>query len=137
MKLYGLIGYPLEQSFSKKYFTDKFSNEGWDDCKFENFPIKSIDDLNEILQANPSLKGLAVTIPYKQLVLPRLHSIQNIPSELRACNCITIRDGKLYGFNTDYIGFEISFTPLLKPHHKKALILGNGGSYSALAFFLK
>ena len=70
MKLYGLIGYPLEQSFSKKYFTQKFLDEGLNDCQFENFPIKSIKDFeSHVLKSNPHLKGLAVTIPYKQLVL--------------------------------------------------------------------
>ena len=137
MNVFGLIGYPLEQSFSKKYFTEKFNKEERKDCSFENFPIQSIDLLSEVLNNNPDLKGFAVTIPHKQSILSKLHSLENIPEELAACNCIKIKDGKLIGFNTDYLGFEKSFIPLLKPHHKKALVLGNGGSAAAVCFVLK
>lgn len=137
MKLYGLIGYPLAQSFSKKYFTEKFKNEGLTDCRFENFPIESIELLSAVIENHPQLEGLAVTIPYKQSVLSKLHSVENIPDALAAANCIKITNGKLTGFNTDYIGFEKSFMPLLKPYHKKALVLGNGGSAAAVCYVLK
>lgn len=138
MRLFGLIGYPLDQSFSKKYFDEKFEKEGLTDCRFENFPIKSVDDLEQvILRDNPELSGIAVTIPYKQLIISHLSSSENIPAGLNACNCIRVVDGKLIGYNTDYIGFEKSFTSLLKPHHTKALVLGNGGSTAAVIFVLK
>lgn len=137
MRLFGLIGYPLTQSFSKKYFDEKFDREGYDGCRFENFPITSINKLPYILRDNPELEGLAVTIPYKQQVLPYLDSTLNIPEGLKACNCINIIDGKLIGYNTDHTGFERSFKPLLKPHHRKALVLGNGGATAAVAFVLK
>ena len=110
MRIFGLIGYPLSHSFSKSYFERKFEKEGLDDCRFENFSISSISDLiNQVIPSNPGLEGVAVTIPYKQAVLPLLHSVAGIPEGLRACNCIKIRDGKLFGFNTDYIGFQESF----------------------------
>jgi len=137
MRLFGLIGYPLSHSFSKKYFTEKFEKEGLTDCNYELFPIPSIDKLPGILKNYPQLEGLNVTVPFKHLVLSYLHSVAGIPGELKACNCIKIEGGKLSGYNTDYIGFEKSFTPLLKSYHKKALLLGNGGATAAVKFILK
>jgi shikimate dehydrogenase len=137
MRLFGLIGYPLSHSFSKKYFTEKFEKEGLTDCTYQLFPINSVDEIKAIISENPWLVGLNVTVPYKQLVLKHLDSIENIPAEVRACNCIRITDGKLTGYNTDITGFEKSFSPLLKSHHKKALILGNGGAAAAVKFVLK
>jgi shikimate dehydrogenase len=136
-KLFGLIGYPLEQSFSKKYFDKKIRDEGLTNCRFENFSIEDIEKLKNILANNPDLRGLAVTIPYKQQVLPFLTTTENIPIGLRACNCIKITDGRLSGYNTDHIGFQKSFEPLLQQHHKNALVLGNGGSTEAVVYVLK
>jgi shikimate dehydrogenase len=137
MKRYGLIGYPLSHSFSKKYFEEKFRQEGITDCAYELFPIESIEQLTDVLHAHPDLHGLNVTIPYKELVIPFLHDTSHLPNGLRACNCVRIEDGRLTGFNTDIIGFEKSFMPLLKPHHKQALVLGSGGAASAVAFTLE
>jgi shikimate dehydrogenase len=134
--LYGLIGYPLSHSFSKKYFEEKFEKESLTNCRFANFSIPSIKELPAIIANNPDLKGLAVTIPYKQEVLDYLHYSQ-IPAGLNACNCIKIAGDKLLGYNTDYIGFEKSFSPLLEPHHNSALVLGNGGATAAVLFTLK
>ncbi len=134
MQRYGLIGYPLSHSFSKNYFTKKFEEEGLADHFYELFPITSIEGLSDILQTYPDLKGLNVTIPYKQLVLPYLDNSDNIPRSLGACNCIKIIDGKLYGYNTDVIGFERSIIPHLKAHQNKALILGNGGATAAVKY---
>lgn len=132
MRLYGLIGYPLEHSFSKKYFDEKFSQEGLGDCRFENFPIARVDELPQILSLYKELKGLAVTIPYKKAVLPFLHDVSFLPKGLDACNCLKIQQGKLTGYNTDVIGFEKSLQPLLRSSHKNALILGNGGAAQAV-----
>lgn len=85
---------------------------------------------------HPHLKGLNVTVPYKKLVLPFLDA-RNIPGELAACNCIKIKNGQLTGYNTDVVGFEKSLLPLLKTHHSKALILGNGGAAAAVRYVLK
>jgi shikimate dehydrogenase len=134
MNRYGLIGYPLSHSFSKNYFTKKFEEEGLTDHCYELFPIKSIDEIRDILKENPDLKGLNVTIPYKQLVLQYLDDSTNLPKELSACNCIKIINGKLYGYNTDVIGFERSLIPNLKPNQNKALILGNGGATAAVKY---
>jgi len=136
MRLFGLIGFPLAQSFSKKYFEEKFREEGLTDCRFENFAIPTINDLSSLLQQHADLHGLAVTIPYKQAVMTFLNEVK-IPAGLQACNCIRIANGKLTGYNTDYIGFEKSFTPLLSSHHTHALVLGNGGATSAVIYVLK
>jgi shikimate dehydrogenase len=135
MNRFGLIGYPLGHSFSKKYFTAKFEQEGIKDV-FELFPIESIDKLPELINNYPDLKGLSVTIPYKQSVYQYLDAV-SIPNGINACNSIKIENGKLIGYNTDWIGFEKSFIELLQPHHKKALVLGNGGATEAVVFVLK
>lgn len=137
MRLFGLIGYPLAQSFSKKYFTEKFEREGIPDCRYELFQIENIDELPGILSAYPELAGLNVTIPHKQSVLKYLHNTGNLPPGLNACNCIRIENGKLDGYNTDVPGFEKSFVPLLKNYHKKALVLGNGGATAAVKYVLE
>lgn len=137
MKLYGLIGYPLGHSFSKKYFTEKFASEDIINCRYENFPIKTIDELSNLLAQNPALCGFNITIPYKQTVLPFLDNSNQLPQSLNACNCIKIIDGKLIGYNTDVIGFEKSLLEKLQPHHSHALILGNGGAAEAVKFVLQ
>lgn len=137
MRRYGLIGYPLSHSFSQKYFTEKFSREGIADAVYELFPISSIDELPAVLKAHPDLHGLNVTIPYKQQVLSFLHDASHLPAGLQACNCIKIKDQRLTGFNTDVTGFQNSFSPLLQPHHTKALILGSGGAAAAVAYCLQ
>jgi shikimate dehydrogenase len=107
------------------------------DCRFENFPIPSINNLKQVIRENPELRGLAITIPYKQLILPFLDSVSTIPEGINACNCVKITGGKLTGYNTDHTGFEKSFAPLLASRHKKALVLGNGGATAAVVFVLK
>lgn len=130
-KVFGLIGYPLGHSFSKKYFTQKFANENIGDCEYHLFPIESIGQLTELLSANPDLAGLNVTIPYKEQVLPYLDQ-SALPSGLNACNCIAIKEGMLIGYNTDVTGFLNSFKQHLQPYHTKALILGAGGAAKAV-----
>lgn len=135
MNSFGLIGFPLEHSFSKKYFTEKFEEENLD-CNYQAYPLKSLE-LFPVLLRNPDLKGLNVTIPYKKDILCYLDDVSNIPLGLNACNCIKIVNGRTMGYNTDVIGFEQSLTTVLKPYHKKALILGNGGSAQAVKYVLK
>lgn len=136
MRLFGLIGYPLSHSFSKKYFTEKFEKEGRVDCRYELFPIQSIKDLPALLEKHPDLLGLNVTIPYKEQVLSFLNESNPIVKQIHACNCITINKGKLRGYNTDVAGFELSLQPQLHPYHKKALILGTGGASKAVEYVL-
>jgi shikimate dehydrogenase len=137
MRLFGLIGYPLSHSFSKKYFTEKFEQEGLSNCRYENFPIASIDELKKVFENNPDLEGLNVTIPYKEQVLPFLYESSEAVKHVGACNCIKVISGKLYGFNTDVIGFEETINAKLLPHHKKALVLGSGGASKAIQFVLR
>lgn len=136
MRLFGLIGYPLSHSFSKKYFTEKFERDGLADCRYEQFSIATIDELKDVFALNQDLCGLNVTIPYKEQVLSFLHEKDNAVQQVKACNCITVKNGKLKGYNTDITGFEQSLATHLRPHHKKALILGTGGAAKAVEFVL-
>lgn len=136
-RAFGLIGYPLSHSFSEKYFTEKFSREHIIDCKYELYPIRSVDEIKQLIRSVPHLKGLNVTIPYKQQIIRYLTDTSEIPDGIKACNCIKIDGKNLIGYNTDCIGFEKSLLPLLKPHHKKALVLGTGGAAEAVVYVLK
>lgn len=141
MKTYGLIGYPLSHSFSKKYFTEKFQNEGISNHQYELFPIEDIDSLPDLLAQNPSIIGLNVTIPHKVAVLPFLNDIEEAAEKIGAVNCICVRsfEGDTYmkGFNTDAFGFEASLKPLLTPEHQKALVFGDGGAAKAVKYVLE
>ncbi len=137
MRAFGIIGFPLSHSFSQKYFTQKFLDEYIQDALFLNFPIDTIDTLPKLLHSVSNLKGLAVTIPYKKEVLRFLETATEEVKQMGACNCIKVIDGKLYGFNTDVVGFEKSFIVHLQPHHKQALVLGSGGAAAAVEFVLK
>lgn len=137
MKLYGLIGYPLGHSFSKQYFTEKFEKEGIADCRFETFPIPTIDEFPQVLKSNPDLKGLCVTIPYKEQVLNYVTEFSDEVREIGASNSIKIVGDKLIAYNTDIAGFKISFEEHLQPHHKKALVLGTGGASKAVQYVLR
>lgn len=141
MEKYGLIGYPLGHSFSISYFNQRFQDEGID-AVYENFEIPSIEALDEVIGANPELKGLNVTIPYKEKVIPYLDSITPEARAIGAVNVIKVthegRSTKLKGFNSDVIGFTKSIEPMLeKKWHKKALILGTGGASKAINFGLR
>ncbi|MCG2614985.1 shikimate dehydrogenase [Terrimonas sp. NA20] len=137
MRLFGLIGNPLTHSFSKKYFTEKFEREGLTDCRYELFPISSIEELPKLLRDHPELCGLNVTIPYKEQVLSYLNEENELVQAIRACNCIDLQSGRLKGYNTDVLGFEQSLRQLFQPHHKKALILGTGGVSKAVQYILQ
>lgn len=140
MDKYGLIGFPLGHSFSITYFNQKFADEGIN-AKYMNFEIPSIDALAEVLDSNPELKGLNVTIPYKQKVMEFLDQISPEARAIGAVNVIRVihegKDIKLKGFNSDVIGFTQSIEPMLEPYHKKALILGTGGASKAINYGLK
>lgn len=136
-KLYGLIGKNIDYSFSKKYFTDKFSHQPFLDFKYQNFDIDNLSGFSDIISQNPDLKGLNVTIPYKQTIIPFLNKLSKKASKIGAVNVIKItKKGSLKGYNSDYYGFKKALKPLLESHHKKALILGTGGAAQAVAFAL-
>ena len=140
MDKYGLIGYPLSHSFSIGYFNEKFANENID-AQYINFEIPSIDNLVEVLSSNPQLRGLNVTIPYKEQVIRYLDSISPEAQAIGAVNVIRVsQKGNqtfLRGFNSDVIGFTKSIEPLLERYHRKALILGTGGAAKAVDYGLK
>jgi len=137
MKRYGLIGYPLTHSLSEQYFTQKFIEEGIEDCFYERFSMPSIADLHEILNSHQDLRGFNITIPYKKEVLAFLTERSKAVEEVGACNCVKIESGKLIGYNTDVIGFENSLIPFLKPNHNRALVLGTGGAALAIVYVLQ
>ena len=140
MDTYGLIGYPLGHSFSISYFNQKFADENID-AKYENFEIPAIDSLIEVIDTNPNLRGLNVTIPYKQKVMPFLDTISPEAMAIGAVNVIrVVHEGNktiLKGYNSDVIGFTQSIEPMLEKIHRKALILGTGGASKAVAYGLK
>ena len=136
MRLFGLIGYPLSHSFSKKFFTEKFEKEQLPDCRYELFSIPAIAGLQQIIEQNPGLEGLNVTIPYKEQVLSFLDEQDEVVKRIKACNCIVIRNGKKKGYNTDVTGFERSLKSGWKNQHSNALILGTGGAAKAVEYVL-
>ncbi|MBE9490973.1 MAG: shikimate dehydrogenase [Bacteroidetes bacterium] len=137
MPKFGLIGKGIDYSFSKIYFTNKFENEGLPHT-YQNFDIESIDSFLDIIKTTKDLKGLNITIPYKEAVIPFLDKLDKIAEEIGAVNTIKISTkGELTGYNTDYYGFKKSIEPYLKSYHKKALILGTGGASKAIAYALK
>ncbi|MBF7091417.1 shikimate dehydrogenase [Flavobacterium sp. ALJ2] len=134
---FGLLGKNISYSFSKGYFTEKFNDEHFKGCSYENFDIPEINHFAALIKNNPDLKGLNVTIPYKEQILPFLDKLSKKATLIGAVNTIKFtKKGKLKGYNTDYYGFKKSLKPLLKSHHKKALILGTGGASKGVAYAL-
>lgn len=140
MEKYGLLGYPLGHSFSINYFNQKFKDENID-AVYENYEIKSIDKLPEILDSNPNIRGFNVTIPYKQKVISYLDTISPEAIAIGAVNVIRVEhvnnDVILKGYNSDVIGFTKSIEPMLEKYHRKALILGTGGASKAVDYGLR
>jgi shikimate dehydrogenase len=136
-KVFGLIGYPLTHSFSKAYFSKKFESESIKDCFYENFPLNNVNDFALLIQNNPSICGLNVTIPYKETIIPFLDELDPVAATIQAVNTIQFKQGKLIGYNTDVIGFELALREFLpKQWSSEALILGTGGSSKAVKFVL-
>jgi shikimate dehydrogenase len=142
MRCFGLIGFPLGHSFSKQYFNEKFEREAIADCRYELYPMESCQELPILLQKNPGLCGLNVTIPHKQSVISYLDELDETAQAIGAVNCIRIdRQGRKKGFNTDAIGFEQSLLRIANGRWAKpgtrAAVLGNGGAAKAVIFILK
>ncbi|MFT4664046.1 MAG: shikimate dehydrogenase [Polaribacter sp.] len=138
MPQFGLIGYPLSHSFSGTYFAKKFQKEKRTDYRYDLFPLSSIVELPDLLAEHKDLVGLNVTIPYKEQILPYLDGISERAKAIGAVNTLSIRNGKIYGDNTDVYGFEISLMNLLdKELCKGALILGTGGAAKAVQYVLR
>lgn len=137
-KRFGLLGKNISYSFSKGYFTEKFKTEQFEGYTYENFDIPEIEGFIAIIQENhQEIKGINVTIPYKEAVMPYLDKLSKKAALIGAVNTIKFtKKGKLKGYNTDYYGFKKALQPLLLPHHKKALILGTGGASKGVAYAL-
>lgn len=136
MKILGLIGYPLTHSFSQKYFTEKYEKEAIADYSYELFPLKSIEEFTDLVK-NQDIKGLNVTIPYKEQVIPYLDRLDQSASIIGAVNVIKFVNGEKIGFNSDCFGFKISVQRLIQEDFKSnALILGTGGAAKAVQFTL-
>jgi len=125
----------LSHSFSPAYFKKKFAALHID-ALYESFPIADINDLPALLDTHPDIEGLSVTIPYKETVIPLLDAVDDTAAQVGAVNCISIKNGRKKGYNTDIIGFEQSLVPLLTPRHTHALIMGTGGASAAVAYVL-
>ncbi|TGX83561.1 shikimate dehydrogenase [Palleniella muris] len=140
MDKYGIIGHPLGHSFSPGFFNEKFLNENID-AVYEKFDLPQIEAVIEVLASNPELRGLNVTIPYKQQIMQYLDELSDEAREIGAVNVVRIshNNGTVYmkGYNSDVIGFTRSIEPLLEKYHKKALILGTGGASKAVEYGLK
>jgi shikimate dehydrogenase len=140
IRSFGLIGFPLGHSFSKDYFKNKFISEHIDDVDFLNFELRNLNDFHKLIEENPQLEGLTVTIPYKEAILSFMNEISDEVRKIGAMNVIKINRNNerihLSGYNTDVYGFEKSLLDHLQPHHKQALILGTGGAAKAVAFVL-
>lgn len=137
MRKFGLIGYPLSHSFSKKYFEEKFLREKIADGSYDLFPLQPISELPALLESHPDLCGLNVTIPHKESVVDYLNEVDDVAIEIGAVNCIRIQQGTLKGYNTDSIGFEVSLKKFLSGLPQQAFVLGTGGSSKAICYVLK
>ncbi|WKN44104.1 shikimate dehydrogenase family protein [Tunicatimonas pelagia] len=136
--LYGLIGYPLSHSFSKQYFTEKFQQEGITDSAYELFEIKTIDELPNKVLEQPNLRGLNVTIPYKQQVMKYVDELDPVAERIGAVNTVRVKKTRKVGFNSDYYGFRDSLLPWLgETAVDQALVLGTGGASKAVVCVLQ
>lgn len=133
---YGLIGEKLSHSFSKKYFEDKFKNEGIDSCNYNLFELNDISNIKNLIETE-NLKGFNVTIPFKESIIPFLDELTPEANAIGAVNTVKVKNGKLIGHNTDAFGFKQSVKPFIKNHHERVLILGTGGASKAVGFVLK
>jgi len=138
--LFGLIGKTLGHSFSQRFFNRKFEREGLTNCTYELFELEEISQIDALIEAHPNLRGLNVTIPYKEVVHPYVHSLDSSAEKVGAINVIKITpDGQRIGYNSDYYGFRVSIEKWLLSamHSVKALVLGTGGASKAVAAALK
>ena len=137
-KVFGLLGKNISYSFSRGYFAKKFELLGLNKHEYKNFDIQDIAGFSSIIKDETCLKGINVTIPYKEEVMQYLDIIDDTAKEIGAVNTIKFtKRGNLKGYNTDVVGFENSISPYFKSHHKFALILGTGGASKAIAYALK
>ena len=140
MRKFGLLGYPLGHSFSRKYFSEKFKREKIRDCVYENYPLETLGLLPDLISQNHELCGLNVTIPYKTGIIKYIDDAEPAVNDIGAVNVLKIRrmSGviRISGFNSDITGINVSVRPYAGSI-KNTLILGTGGSSKAVAYTLK
>lgn len=135
---YGLIGYPLEHSFSAAWFGEKFSREHIAGVSYELFPLKSIEELSALIAEHPNLRGFNVTIPYKEQIIRFIDRLDPMVAQIGAVNCVSVsQDGSLMGRNTDAPAFRREILRLIGADRPRAIILGTGGASKAVAWVLR
>tara|TARA_B100000287_G_scaffold5314_1_gene5199 strand:+ start:3064 stop:3798 length:735 start_codon:yes stop_codon:yes gene_type:complete len=137
MRKFGLIGFPLEHSFSKSYFEKKFIKLQIEDVNYENYELDNINHLHNLIEKEPGINGLNVTIPHKENIIKFLHEVDDEVKKIGSVNVIKFQNGKLKGFNTDHLGFKESLLKWIPNRNFSALILGSGGSSNAIRYCLK
>lgn len=133
MHRYGLIGKDISYSFSPGYFGQKFRDLGLEEHTYQIFDLKDISEFPALLGEYPDLRGLNVTIPYKQAIMPYLDQVAPEAARIGAVNTICLQGATTTGHNTDVTGFRESLRPLLRPDDRDGLILGTGGASRAVA----
>lgn len=137
MRTFGLLGYPLSHSFSRRFFAEKFQRENIGDAEYLNFSLENAADMRHLAETHPHLQGFNVTIPHKKNILPFLDEQSPAVRAIGACNCVAVHEGKWTGHNTDTLGFAQSLQPFLQAHHQQALVLGTGGAAAAVHHALR
>ena len=134
-KLFGLLGKDIDYSFSRDYFSKKFTAENLQH-KYVNFDLENLSAFKSLL-SRKDISGMNVTIPYKQEVIPFLDELDPVAKAIGAVNTIVFKDDKRLGYNTDHVGFQNTLLKHLKPHHNKAIVLGTGGASKAVCYVLE
>lgn len=141
MRKFGLVGFPLGHSFSRKYFTEKFASQNIPDCVYNNYPLENLDNFVDLISSDKEIVGLNITIPYKSQILEFIDDLDNEAREIGAVNVLKIKrqNGKLSisGYNSDVTGIRDTLQPYINNNVKNALILGTGGSSKAVCHVLK
>jgi shikimate dehydrogenase len=132
MRHFGIIGNPLKQSFSAKYFNEKFTTSGID-AEYSLYPTSAKEMAVQAQKMMDTLDGFNVTIPYKQAIIPYLDGLDETAETIGAVNVVC----KHIGYNTDCLGFMDSIRPLLREYDQKALVLGTGGASKAVCYGLR
>ena len=133
---FGLIGHPVEHSWSARYFQEKWTAQGIDNCEYGLYDLASVGEI-EALWQKPGWAGMNVTLPYKKSILPFLDGLSPEAEAIGAVNTVAFTPQGRIGHNTDAVGFKRSIAPFLEGHHQRALILGTGGSAAAVRHVLE
>jgi shikimate dehydrogenase len=141
MRTFGLIGNPLDHSWSKEYFQEKFLKDNINGCRYINFQMDDASQVRDLVISDKSISGLNVTIPFKKEIISSLDNIDREARAIGAVNCIKVtrneNDIQLTGFNTDSLAFRETWQLFIDNPVKKAIVLGTGGASLAICYVLK